>query len=157
MRKAIFPGSFDPFTRGHWDIARRVIPMFDKLYIAVGYNISKQGLLSSDARVELIRDTFKDEPRVEVLSYNTLTVELCNKLGVDILVHGVRSFSDFEYERQIAEVNSQIRQGTENLFLLASPGYASVSSSAVRELIHHKADLTPFLPPQINIEDYLQK
>ncbi len=151
-KSAIFPGSFDPFTQGHWDIARRALGMFDKLYIAVGYNIHKTG---HDSRVALIADTFCDEPRIEALSYDTLTVELCEKLGVDVLVHGVRSFSDFEYERQIAEVNCQLRPQCENVFLLASPGYASVSSSAVRELIHHRADLSSFLPPGINIEDYL--
>ncbi len=154
-RNAIFPGSFDPFTRGHWDIARRALSMFDKLYIAVGYNIHKQGLLPHDKRVALIAETFAGEPRVEAISYNTLTVDLCDKLEVDILVHGVRSFSDFEYERQIAEVNCQLRPQCENVFLLASPGFASVSSSAVRELIHHKADLSSLLPPNVDINKFL--
>lgn len=155
MKTAIFPGSFDPFTRGHWDIACRALKMFEKLYIAIGYNANKQGMITPECRAQLIRDSFAANDRVEVVVYNGLTVDLSRKLDVKILLHGVRTFSDFEYERQIAEVNSQIKGDLENVFLLASPGFASVSSSAVRELIFHGADVSGFLPPGIDIKNYL--
>lgn len=156
MKAAIFPGSFDPFTRGHWDIACRALKLFEKLYISVGYNIQKNGLLTPENRIALIRDCFQDDHRVEVVAYNGLTVDLCRQLDVKILVHGVRSFSDFEYERQISEVNARINPELENLFLLSAPGFASVSSSAVRELIHHGTDTSAFLPPNIDISKYLK-
>lgn len=155
QRAAIFPGSFDPFTLGHWDIACRALTLVDRLYVAVGYNLNKGGLLTPDARVALIRDCFADNQRVEVVSYNGLTVNLCKELGVKLLIHGVRSFADFEYERQIAEVNARLSPEIEDLLLLAAPGFASVSSSAVRELIHHKADIAAFLPPNIDLQRYL--
>ena len=155
MKTALFPGSFDPFTIGHWDIAHRALTMFDKIYIAIGYNVNKQGLIAPEARVELVRDSFSDNSAIEVVTYNGLTVNLCKELDVKILLHGVRTFSDFEYERQIAEVNAQINGELENVFLLAAPGFASVSSSAVRELIFHGADVSAFLPPGINIKSYL--
>ena len=155
MRAAIFPGSFDPFTLGHWDIGCRALGLVDKLYVAVGSNIHKRGLLSPEARVALIRDCFADDARVEVLAYDGLTVDLCGRLGVKALVHGVRSFADFEYERQIAEVNGRLDVETENIFLLASPGNASVSSSAVRELIEHGADASLFLPEGVDLRRYL--
>lgn len=155
MKTAIFPGSFDPFTRGHWDIACRALTMFEKLYIAIGYNVNKQGLIAPERRAQLIHDSFAGNQKVEVVTYNGLTVDLCADLNVKILLHGVRTFADFEYERQIAEVNSQIDNQLENVFLLASPGFASVSSSAVRELIFHGADVSGFLPPGVDIKNYL--
>ena len=145
MRVVLFPGSFDPFTRGHADIVKRALELFDEIVIAVGYNEQKQGWLSVEERVEAIRRLYKDEPRVTVESYTGLTVDFAKERGITAIVRGVRTMSDFEYEMQMADVNRQLT-GIETVLLPASPQLASLSSSIVRELANFGHDVSAYLP-----------
>ena len=141
----LFPGSFDPFTLGHADIVRRALSFSDEVVIAVGYNDQKRGLMSVEERVSSIRRLYADEPRVRVESYTGLTVDFAREQGVTVIVRGVRTMADFEYEMQMADVNRQLA-GIETILLPASPQFASLSSSVVRELVHLGRDVSAFLP-----------
>ncbi len=143
--RGLFPGSFDPFTLGHADIVRRALGLFDEVVIAVGYNEQKAGWMPVAERVAAIKRLYADEPRVAVESYTGLTVDFAKEQGITAIVRGVRTSADFEYELQMADVNRQL-SGIETVFLPASPQYASLSSSLVRELAHFGHDISPFLP-----------
>ena len=145
MQKVLFPGSFDPFTLGHADIVRRALTLFGKVVIAVGYNEQKAGWMPVEERVAAIKRLYADEPRVAVESYTGLTVDFAKERGITAIVRGVRTAADFEYELQMADVNRQL-SGIETVLLPASPQYASLSSSVVRELAHFGHDISPFLP-----------
>lgn len=144
-RIALFPGSFDPFTIGHADVVSRVLPLFDRLVIAVGVNERKQSLYSATARVEAIRELYADEPRIKVVAYQDLTIDLAHREGAHFIVKGVRSVKDFEYEREQADINRQLGD-VDTLLIYADPALSSISSSVVRELSHFGKDITPFLP-----------
>ena len=144
-RLALFPGSFDPFTKGHADIVTRALALFDEVIIGVGYNEQKPGWMPIEERVEKIRQIYAYEPRVKVESYTGLTVEFAKEKGVNAIVRGVRTVADFEYELQMADVNKQLT-GIETVLLPASPQLASLSSSVVRELAHFGQDISAFLP-----------
>lgn len=139
MRKGIFVGSFDPFTVGHADIVARALPLFEKLVIGVGYNEHKQYMFTADERVARIARYYAQEPRIEVKSYNDLTIDFARREGAQYVVKGVRSVKDFEYEREQADINRRIG-GLETVLLYADARYASVSSTLVRELIHFGRD-----------------
>ena len=145
LKKAVFPGSFDPFTVGHDDIVRRALPLFDRIVIGVGVNIGKKYLHSADKRVADIAALYADEPRIEVKAYSDLAVDFAHREGARFIIKGVRSVKDFEYEREQADINRQIG-GIDTLLLYADPKYASVSSSMVRELMHFGRDASEFLP-----------
>jgi len=142
---ALFPGSFDPFTLGHADIVKRALNLFDEVVIAVGYNENKVGCMPVEERLSTIRRLYADEPRVTVESYTGLTVDFAKKHGITAIIRGVRTTADFEYEVQLADVNRQLT-GIETIFLPASPQFASLSSSIVRELAHFGRDISTFLP-----------
>lgn len=144
MRTAIFPGSFNPFTIGHKSVADRALPLFDRLVIAIGHNEAKQDT-DVAGRVAQIRKIYADEPKVEVLPYTGLTVELASRLGAGCILRGVRSVADFEYESNMADVNRRLT-GIETVLLLTLPEHACVSSSVVRELEHYQADISQFIP-----------
>ena len=144
-RFCLFPGSFDPFTLGHADIVRRALSMFDGVVVAVGYNEQKQGWMPVGERVEAIRKVFDGEPRVEVTSYSGLTIDLARQKGISVIVRGIRSSTDFEYEMQLADVNRRL-SGIETILLPTSPELASISSSVVRELARYGRDVSEFLP-----------
>lgn len=144
-RIAVFPGSFDPFTVGHASIVRRALPLFDKIIIAVGINEAKKTLLPVDERVAAIRKVYAAEPKVEVESYSTLTIDFAKAKGAHFILRGLRSVRDFEYERDIAEMNSRI-SGIETVLLFTEHQYACISSSAVRELIAFGKDVSNYLP-----------
>ena len=144
-KKGLFPGSFDPFTRGHDDIVKRALGLFDEVIIAVGYNESKKGWLTPEERVRTISKLYADEPRITVESYTGLTVDFAREHGVTAIIRGVRTTADFEYEMQMADVNRQLT-GIETVFLPASPQLASLSSSLLRELSHFGHDISAFLP-----------
>lgn len=142
----LFAGTFDPFTIGHHRIVLRALQLFSRVVIAVGRNSGKHTvLLSADKRVEELRRLYADEPAVEVIAYDGLTVDLAKKVGADTLLRGVRSVKDFEYERELADVNRRI-SGVETLLLVSEPEYASISSSVVRELMSHGRDVSDMLP-----------
>lgn len=142
---AIFPGSFDPFTVGHASIVERGLPLFDEIVIGVGINESKRSLYSYEERVKSIAELYAHEPRVRVVSYSDLTVDLARREGAGFILRGLRSVKDFEYERDIATMNERL-SGIETVLLFTEPQYSSISSSVVRELIAFGKDVTDFLP-----------
>lgn len=146
-RIALFPGSFNPFTLGHKSLVDRALPLFDKIVVAIGYNSEKCAADDADlsARLEAIRAIYRDEPRVEVTAYSGLTVDACRECGARWMLRGVRSVTDFEYERTLADVNRRI-SGIETVILYTLPEYASISSSIVRELQHYGYATDEFLP-----------
>ena len=145
MKIALFPGSFDPFTRGHQAIVERALPMFDKLVIAIGVNRAKKGWMPIEERLERLRMLYANEPRVEVVAYETLTMDLAEQYGAKYILRGVRSVTDFEYERTIADANRRIA-GLETVFLIADADTAYISSSLVRELASFGRDVSDLLP-----------
>lgn len=149
MRIAVFPGSFNPFTIGHADIVRRGLLLFDRVVVAVGYNVAKTSSDNLEERVAAITRIYKDEPRVKVVSYSCLTADLAAQEGARFLLRGIRSVKDFEYERDLAAVNADLAatsEGTlETVLLIADPRYAHISSSVVRELQAYGRDVTPYL------------
>lgn len=145
MKTAVFPGSFDPFTIGHKDIADRALKIFDRLIIGIGFNINKPGKHSIEERVQGIADIYADVPNVEVLPYSGLTVEFAKKMDARFIVRGIREVKDFEYERNLADTNAAISD-IETVFLPARPEYGFISSSMVRELIANGYDPSEFLP-----------
>ncbi len=145
QRTGVFVGSFDPFTIGHADIVDRALPLFDRIVIGVGVNERKQYMLKAEERCRRISELYKEEPKIEVQTYNDLTVDFAHRVGARYIIKGVRSMKDFEYEREQAEINRRIGD-VETLLLYADPRYESISSSMVRELIHFGKDVKEFLP-----------
>lgn len=145
MRKAIFPGTFDPFTIGHDALVRRALNIVDELYIAIGINTGKRTMLALDERMERIAALYREEPRIHVVSYEGLTTDFAQSIGAQFIIRGVRSAIDFEYERNIADVNRMLT-GIDTLLLISEPQYAAISSSMVRELMHFGKDVSKFLP-----------
>lgn len=142
---ALFAGTFDPFTRGHRAIVERALAMFGKVVVAVGRNMEKQCMYSVEERVAAIEKLYGGNERVKVAVYDTLTMDFAREAGATILLRGVRSVKDFEYERDIADVNMRVG-GIDTVLLVSEPEYASVSSSVVRELIRYGKDVTALLP-----------
>lgn len=142
---AMYAGSFDPFTRGHADIVNRGLALFDKVIIAIGVNESKRCLFSSEQRQRQIRYFYRSEPRIEVLTYDGLTVDFAQEQGVRFLLRGVRSSTDMEYERTLADLNRHIAS-METVLLPASQQLTHISSTVVRELLHFGGDVSGFLP-----------
>lgn len=144
-RVALFPGSFDPFTLGHADIVKRGLELFDSIIIGVGYNEHKQGWLPVACRVKALEALYQDEARVSVASYACLTTDFARQCGAKVILRGVRSVKDYEYELQIADVNRQLSD-IETIVLFADAKYSSISSSVVRELAHFGKEIKAFLP-----------
>lgn len=144
-KKALFAGTFDPYTRGHHSIVTRALAMFDKVVVAIGRNAAKSTICSIDERMESIARLYADEPRVEVVTYEGLTTDYAREVGACCLLRGVRSVKDFEYERDLADVNRVI-SGIETVIMVSEPQYAAISSSVVRELMSYGKDVTEFLP-----------
>lgn len=144
-RTALFAGTFDPYTKGHHSIVQRALPLFDEVVVAVGRNMGKRCMLSVEERVAAIEKLYAGENRVRVCAYDGLTMDFAREVGATVLLRGVRSVKDFEYEREIADVNRKVG-GIDTLLLVSEPEYASVSSSVVRELLEYGKDVTPLLP-----------
>lgn len=145
MNRAIFPGTFDPFTIGHESIVRRALTFVDEVIIAIGINEQKHSLFPVEKREQMIRDYYKDEPRVKVMSYSNLTVDFAHEVGANTIIRGIRTVKDFEYEETIADINRKLT-GIETIFLFTEPDLASISSSIVRELMKYNKEVTQFLP-----------
>lgn len=144
-RIALFPGTFDPFTLGHQSLVKRVLTCADAVVIAIGINEKKQTYYTLEQRVSAIRALYAEEPRVKVITYSGLTVDVVQQEQASFILRGVRSVIDFEYEKAIADVNRQLT-GIETLLLFTEPAYAHISSSVVRELLHFGKDVSAFLP-----------
>jgi pantetheine-phosphate adenylyltransferase len=145
LKTAIFPGTFDPFTVGHASIVERGLPLFDRIVIGVGVNDNKRTLYTNEQRVRNIQDIYANEPRIKVVAYDDLTVDLAKREGASFILRGIRSVKDFEYERDIAAMNERL-SGVETVLLFTEPQYMSISSSVVRELLRFGKDVTEFLP-----------
>jgi len=148
MKIALFLGSFDPVTKAHVDIVRRSVSLFDKVYIGIGVNSSKQGLLSVSKREDMLRAVFSNEPRIHVIAYEGLTVDFCRSIGAQYMIRGIRTVSDFEYEKAIAQMNHALEPEIESIFIVSKPGYSSISSSIVREIIRYNGDVAQFIPKE---------
>ena len=143
---AVFPGSFDPITKGHENIVRRALPLFDKIIVAVGHNVDKKSLFSIEQRVDFIKKTFADTPKVAVETYTGLTVDFGKKHQASFLLRGLRNVSDFEFERNIASVNKDLYPNVETIFMCTELTYSHISSTVVRDVLLHGGDVTAFLP-----------
>lgn len=146
---ALFPGSFDPFTKGHEDIVKRGLSIFDEIIIAVGYNSAKKHYFDVDYMVEKIESAFAGDSRVSVLTYNELTADLAKRTGANYLIRGLRNTTDFEYENSISQVNRYINANLETVFLITSPELAHISSTIIREVHKYGGDLSAFLPYEL--------
>ncbi len=149
-RIALFPGSFDPFTKGHEDVVLRAAALFDKVIIGVGYNPKKERFFPLDLMEARIRETFKGNEQVDVMLYQTLTAEFAQSIGAKFLLRGLRNTTDFEYENSIAQANRHVYPGLETVFLITSPSLAYISSSIVRELHRFGQNVDDFLPYKLN-------
>ena len=151
---AIFPGSFDPFTIGHESIVKRALPMFDKIVIMIGYNANKKSFYSIEKRLKWINQVFQNEEKVEVQKYDGLTVDFCKKVDAKYILRGIRTSSDFEYERAIAQVNKKMHPEIEAVFLLTLPEHTPVMATIVRDIVYHGGDASMFLPDSLDFNEF---
>lgn len=154
-RIALFPGSFDPFTMGHKSIVDQGLTIFDHIVVGVGPNPEKKGLLTVKNRVRLIKDIFEGDPRVEALSYDSLTGDFCRELGITFLLRGMRNTVDYEYERGMMLINQKMFPEITTILLFTPPKYVAISSSMIRELVSFGRDPSELMPENINIKNYL--
>lgn len=145
MKKAVFLGSFDPYTIGHHSIVRRALPLFDSIVIGIGHNDRKQYMFSEEERLQAIRTVYANEPRVEVKAFDDLAVNFARREGAQFFLRGVRTVKDFEFEREQADFNRRL-SGIETVILFAEPGMESISSTNLRELIRFGQDVKEYLP-----------
>ena len=149
QRIALFPGTFDPITIGHIDIIDRAIPLFDKLIIGIGRNANKAPMFSEDQRMGWINEIYNNNPNVEGVIYDGLTINCCKRVGANFILRGIRYVNDFEYEKAIADMNRSLDHNIETVFFTCLPQYTSVASTLVRDVIRNGGDATQFLPPAI--------
>ena len=138
---AVFPGSFSPFTLGHQYVINRALPLFDKIIIAIGSNSSKEYYFSEEQRIKWVQNIFKNEPKIEIQKYNGLTVDFCKSLNANFILRGLRNSKDFNYEKEIAQVNQTLNNEIETIFIITSAEYSHISSSLVREVAKNKGEL----------------
>ena len=151
MKRAIFPGTFDPFTIGHYSVVKRALTFMDEIIIGIGINDSKRTWFPTEKRVEMVKKLYADEPRVRVEAYDNLTVDFAIQHDAGFIIRGIRTVRDFEYEETIAHINRKLA-GIETILLFTEPELTSVSSTIVRELLHYGKDVTPFLPEGLDIK-----
>lgn len=150
MKRAIFPGTFDPFTIGHYSIVMRGLTLFDEIIIGIGTNQAKKTLFSVEKRMEIIQQAFQNEPRVKVMAYNSLTIDFAASVDARFALRGLRSVGDFEYERTIGDTNRQLT-GLETVILFTESAYSHISSTVARDLISYGKDISAFLPPNVKL------
>jgi pantetheine-phosphate adenylyltransferase len=148
MKKAIFPGSFDPITLGHIDIIERAIPLFDEIVIAIGINADKNYMYETEKRKNFIEETFSNQPKVTTATYSGLTVEYCKRINAEFILRGLRNPADFEFEKAIAQTNRKL-SGIETIFLLTSAETSFISSSIVRDIIRNNGDVSVLVPTSV--------
>ncbi len=149
MRICLFPGTFDPVTLGHIDIVDRALPLFDKIYVGIGINSAKSPMFSAEQRIQWFSEIYKDEPRVECMAYEGLTVQFCKRINAHFILRGIRYVSDFEYEKTIADANRTLDRNIETVFLTGEPKYTSVASTIVRDILKNGGDASLFLPQAV--------
>ena len=151
MKKAVFPGSFDPITSGHYDVIKRGAKLFDELIIAIGINADKKYMFSLEERKKFIEECFKNEPNIKVVTYKGLTVDFCQKNNVDFILRGLRNPADFEFEKAIAHTNRDLAP-IETVFLLTAAKTSYISSSIVRDVIRNNGDYTKLVPKSVRVK-----
>lgn len=150
-RICLFPGTFDPITKGHVDIIERAVSLFDKLVIGIGINASKQPMFSVEQRCAWMQEIFNNDPRIEVVGYTGLTIDYCKEINARYILRGIRYISDFEYEKAIADMNRMLAPDIETLFLTCSPIYSTISSTLVRDVIRNNGNFSLFVPDVVKI------
>lgn len=148
MKRAVFPGSFDPITLGHCDIVKRGLPLFDEIILAIGINADKKYMFSLEERKKFLEETFKDDPKIKVKTYSGLTVDFCRQEKANFILRGLRNVTDFAFEKGIAQANQKMR-GIETLFLFPSSGKSFLSSTIVRDVIRNNGDYAAMVPEPV--------
>ncbi len=151
MKRAIFPGSFDPITKGHQALVQRGLELFDEIIIAIGSNANKKYMYTLEERIKFIEQTFEGEPGVKVESYEGLTTDYCERKEAKFMLRGLRTSPDFEFERAIAQINKEMKPNLETVFLITSAELSAISSSIVRDIIKNNGDASPFLPSELKL------
>ncbi|MHA7058349.1 pantetheine-phosphate adenylyltransferase [Aquimarina sp. M1] len=151
MRRAVFPGSFDPITLGHYDIIERGLTLFDEIILAIGVNAEKKYMFSLEERMYFIEEAFKNEPKIKVMTYKGLTVDFCKQQNAEFILRGLRNPGDFEFEKAIAHTNRKMTE-IETVFLLTSSGKSYISSSIVRDVIRNGGDYTGLVPDTVRVK-----
>jgi pantetheine-phosphate adenylyltransferase len=151
MKIAVFPGSFDPITKGHESIVRRALPLFDKMIVAIGINSHKNYYYSLETRKKFIEQTFADEPKVVVETFSGLTIDYCRKVNAKFIVRGLRTTADLEFEKAIAQMNKAMADEIETLFILPTPELSAINSTIIRDIVRNGADASRFVPKGIDL------
>jgi pantetheine-phosphate adenylyltransferase len=151
MRRALFPGSFDPITLGHLDIIKRGVKLFDEVIVAIGVNSEKKYMFSLEDRKRFLEETFEDEPKVKIMTYKGLTIDFCKEINAQFILRGLRNPADFEFEKAIAHTNRKLSK-IETVFLLTAARTSYISSSIVREVIRNNGDYTVLVPDSVRVK-----
>jgi len=151
-RIAVFPGSFDPITKGHESVILRAVPLFDKIIIAIGTNSEKKSFFSLEQRLKWLQEVFAHEPKIIVMQYGGLTVDFCRTVNAKFLLRGLRTSADFEFERSIGQINKQLDPSIETVFFLTAPEHTALNSSIVRDIVRNGGDPSPFVPDAVAIK-----
>ena len=149
QRICLFPGTFDPVTLGHIDIIDRALPLFDKFIVGIGRNSSKEPMFSEEKRLAWLKEIYKDNPKVDAIAYDGLTVDCCKSVDANFILRGIRYVNDFEYEKAIADMNRSLDVNIETVFLTCLPQYTSIASTLVRDVIRNGGDVAQFLPKEV--------
>lgn len=156
MKKAVFPGSFDPFTRGHLDVLQSSLRVFDKVIVAVGYNVSKSGLFTVEERLSIIGESVAGMENVEIQSYTGLTIDFCNKIGAEFIIRGIRSTTDFDFEQVIAQANAKMSPNIQTVFIPSSAEFSFITSTVVRDVLLNGGDAQMFLVKGVDVASRLK-
>lgn len=151
MRIAVYPGTFDPVTKGHEALVIRAIPLFDQIIVAIGHNAKKQTAFSLEQRLAWLKQVFVPYPTIQVAYFSGLTIQFCEEKQARFILRGLRSSSDFEYERNISQANAALNKDIETIFMVSDPGLSAINSSIVRDIYRHGGDTRPFLPSAISL------
>ena len=154
MKKILFPGTFDPFTIGHLSIVNRALQHFDEVVIGIGHNMFKKTFFPIEKRLAIVKKIVENEPRVSVVSYDSLTVDFATEIGADLILRGIRTVADFEYERNVADTNRSLT-GIETVMLFTETQYSFISSSIVRELLIYGKDVSKYVPNNIDLKQFI--